>query len=188
MDHDLPQQPGSSSSSGSSESSNGQRRIGKMFNVSEAQVLLDSIPTDYGTCTDEEPDSDPDDPDFTPLPNPLPSQTRIDRLTVAAEAEDCGTAGDDEENCRPSGRSVLLTKEFRTFQRMKRNNLIKKKSIYKRIMLILEGKNGKENQKWNGFGLGESVVCEMVEDLFGGGHEKVSGPAFVDSGYPSPNR
>ncbi|KAK3758125.1 hypothetical protein RRG08_006700 [Elysia crispata] len=46
---------------------------------------------------------DPDDPDFTPLPNPLPSQTRIDRLTVAAEAEDCGTAGDDEENCRPSG-------------------------------------------------------------------------------------
>ena len=119
MDHDLPQQPGSSSSSGSSESSNGQRRIVKMFNVSEAQVLLDSIPTDYGTCTDEEPDSDPDDPDFTPLPNPLPSQTRIDRLTVAAEAEDCGTAGDDEENCRPSGRSVLLTKEFRTFQRMK---------------------------------------------------------------------
>ena len=103
MDHDLPQQPGSSSSSGSSESSNGQRRIVKMFNVSEAQVLLDSIPTDYGTCTDEEPDSDPDDPDFRPLPNPLPSQTRIDRLTVAAEAEDCGTAGDDEENCRPSG-------------------------------------------------------------------------------------
>ncbi|KAK3726871.1 hypothetical protein RRG08_003567 [Elysia crispata] len=48
MDHDLPQQPGSSSSSGSSESSNGQRRIVKMFNVSEAQVLLDSIPTDYG--------------------------------------------------------------------------------------------------------------------------------------------
>ena len=36
---------------------------------------------------------------------------------------------------------------------------------------VYQGKNGKENQKWNGFGLGESVVCEMVEDLFGGGHE-----------------
>ena len=123
MDHDLPQQPGSSSSSGSSESSNGQRRIVKMFNVSEAQVLLDSIPTDYGTCTDEEPDSDPDDPDFTPLPNPLPSQTRIDRLTELLKQK----IAEQLEMMRKtvdlvgftSGRSVLLTKEFRTFQRMK---------------------------------------------------------------------
>ncbi|KAK3772798.1 hypothetical protein RRG08_011197 [Elysia crispata] len=37
--------------------------------------------------------------------------------------------------------------------------------------VYFQGKNGKENQKWNGFGLGESVVCEMVDDLFGGGHE-----------------
>ena len=34
---------------------------------------------------------------------------------------------------------------------------------------VYQGKNGKENQKWNGFGLGESVLCEMVEDLFDGG-------------------
>lgn len=36
---------------------------------------------------------------------------------------------------------------------------------------VYQGKNGKEDQKWGGFGLGESVVCEMVEDLFDGGHE-----------------
>ncbi|GFN97488.1 hypothetical protein PoB_002399400 [Plakobranchus ocellatus] len=44
-----------------STSSAGQKRIAKMFNVSDAQILLDNIRTDYSTCTDEEPDSDPDD-------------------------------------------------------------------------------------------------------------------------------
>ena len=36
---------------------------------------------------------------------------------------------------------------------------------------VYQGKSGKENQKWSEFGLGESVVLEMCEDLFDAGHE-----------------
>ncbi|GFO44194.1 piwi-like protein 1 [Plakobranchus ocellatus] len=78
-----------------STSSAGQKRIAKMFNVSDAQILLDNIPTDYSTCTDEEPDSDPDDPDFTP--DPLPSLANVDRLSLAAAAVDEGASSNEEE-------------------------------------------------------------------------------------------
>ncbi|GFO34975.1 hypothetical protein PoB_006148000 [Plakobranchus ocellatus] len=77
-------------------SSAGQKRIAKMFNVSDAQILLDNIPTDYSTCTDEEPDSGPGDPDFTP--DPLPSLTNVDRLSLAAAAVDEGASSDEEES------------------------------------------------------------------------------------------
>ncbi|GFO09776.1 hypothetical protein PoB_003628100 [Plakobranchus ocellatus] len=79
-----------------STSSAGQKRIAKMFNVSDAQNLSDNIPTDYSRCTDEEPDSDPDDPDFTP--DPLPSLANVDRLSLAAAAVDEGASSDEEES------------------------------------------------------------------------------------------
>ncbi|RUS84590.1 hypothetical protein EGW08_007617 [Elysia chlorotica] len=56
-----------------------ERRIAQMFNVNDALIMLDTLPTDYSTCTDEEPDSDPDDPDFEP--DPQPSLSNIDRLS-----------------------------------------------------------------------------------------------------------
>ena len=36
---------------------------------------------------------------------------------------------------------------------------------------VYQGKSDKENQRWQEFGLGESVDLEMCEDLFDAGHE-----------------
>ena len=87
----------------------GQRRMARLFNVHEAQVMLDNIPTDYNTCTDEEPDSDPDDPDFEP--DPLPSAANIDRLSLAASNQ---AESSDEETCevRPAVSHQWRTRPF----------------------------------------------------------------------------
>ncbi|GFO00678.1 hypothetical protein PoB_002718300 [Plakobranchus ocellatus] len=104
-----------------STSSAGQKRIAKMFNVSDAQILSDNIPTDYSRCTDEEPDSDPDNPEFTP--DPLPSLANVDRLSLAAAAVDEGASSDEEESrIRPDvthqWRKHPLDKQEREFQNM----------------------------------------------------------------------
>ncbi|GFO29149.1 hypothetical protein PoB_005565400 [Plakobranchus ocellatus] len=92
-----------------------------MFNVSDAQILLDNIPTDYSLCTDEEPDPDPDDPNFTP--DSLPSLANVDRLSLAAAAVDEGASSDEEESrIRPDvthqWRKRPLDKQEREFQNM----------------------------------------------------------------------
>ncbi|GFN84882.1 cathepsin d-like aspartic protease [Plakobranchus ocellatus] len=73
------------------------------------------------TCTDEEPDSDLDDPDFTP--DPLPSLANVDRLSLAAAAVDEGASSDEEESrIRPDvthqWRKRPLDKQEREFQNM----------------------------------------------------------------------
>ena len=62
------------------------RRLAHLFSLDEAQLILDEIPSDNEVNTDEEPDSDSDDPTFQP--DPLGLQT--------INAEDGGGSNGDE--------------------------------------------------------------------------------------------
>ncbi|RUS74969.1 hypothetical protein EGW08_017282 [Elysia chlorotica] len=65
--------------------------MGQMSNVNDALIMLDTRPTDYSTCTDEEPDSDPD---FEP--DPQPSLSNIDRLSLADTSNEGNEKSEDD--------------------------------------------------------------------------------------------
>ena len=61
-------------------------------------MMLDTLATDYSTCTDGEADSDPEDQDFEPDPEPDPQldASNIDRLALAVLNQQ---ESSDEEMC-----------------------------------------------------------------------------------------
>ncbi len=96
------------------------RRLASLYNLDEAQLLLDDIPSD-SEITDEEPDSDSDGPTFQP--DPLGLQT--------VDIEDEGDSNDDESESSDKQPDVPSTSQAKKAPEPKRH--WKKKDVTAKV-------------------------------------------------------
>ena len=100
------------------------KRLAHLYSLEEAQLIIDQIPSDNELNTDEEPDSDSDDPILQP--DPLGLQTTIAEDGVGPHGDE--TESSDEQPDAPSTSKAKKKPELK--RHWKKKNVTAKASQF----------------------------------------------------------